>query len=128
MTHGEYQQLVEYLGPQFEAIDRRFEAVGQRFEAVAQRFDAIDRRFEGLERRVEEGFREVLGHLGEIYRRLERLEQEYHAIVQGLRRIEVLLADERGRREILEQGLADLKRQVAALQARIEEIEQRPSG
>ena len=29
---------------------------------------------------VDEKFREVLGHLDEIYRRLERLEQEYHMI------------------------------------------------
>jgi chaperonin cofactor prefoldin len=38
-----------------------------------------------------------------------------------------MLADERGRREMLEQGLADLKRQMAALQTRIEEIEHRLS-
>jgi predicted nucleic acid-binding Zn-ribbon protein len=114
MTQSEYQQLVAFLGRQFEAVD--------------QRFEAIDRRFEALEHRVERGFGEVLGHLEAIYARLERLEQEYHAIVQGLRRIEALLADERGRRELLEQGLADLKRHVEALQARIQEIEHRLSG
>jgi chromosome segregation ATPase len=107
MTQSEYEQLVAFLGRHFEAIDQRFEA---------------------LEHRVERGFGEMLGHLEAIYGRLERLEQEYHAIVQALRRIETLLADERGRREILERGLADLKRQVAALQARIEEIEHRLSG
>ena len=53
MTQSEYQRLVEYLGHQFEAIDQRFEA---------------------LERRVDGGFREVLGHRDELYRRLERLE------------------------------------------------------
>jgi chromosome segregation ATPase len=42
-----------------------------------------------------------------------------------LRRIEVRLADERGRREILERDLAELKQQVATLQSRIEEIELR---
>ena len=61
----------------------------------------------------------------EIYRRLERLEQEYYAVVQALRRIEGLLTDEIGRREILERGLEELKHQVAALQARIGELEQR---
>jgi hypothetical protein len=35
------------------------------------------------------------------------------------------LAGERGRREILERDLAELKRHVAALQSRIEDIEQR---
>ena len=104
MTNTEYQQLVEFLGRQFGVIDRRFDAVEQRFD---------------------ERFREVLGHFDEIYRRLERLEQEYHAIVQALRRIEGLLAGEAGLREVLERSIAELKHQVAALQARIEEIEQR---
>ena len=35
------------------------------------------------------------------------------------------LAGESGRREILERDLAELKQHVAALQSRIEEIEQR---
>jgi len=69
----------------------------------------------------------MLGHFDEIYRRLDRLEQEYQAITQGLRRIEAGLADELGRRAILERDLAELKRQVAALQTRIEDIEQRLS-
>lgn len=43
----------------------------------------------------------------------------------GLRRIERLLTDEKARREDLERGLEYLKGQVAALQARIEELEQR---
>ncbi len=54
-----------------------------------------------------------------------RLEQEYQAITQALRRIEAGLADERGRREILERDLAELKQRLAALQTRIEDIEQR---
>ena len=55
----------------------------------------------------------------------ERLGQEYHAIVEGLRRIEALLADERARREMLERGLAEIKERVALLQARIDEVERR---
>jgi hypothetical protein len=30
----------------------------------------------------------MLGHFNEVYRRFERLEQEYQAITQALRRIE----------------------------------------
>jgi len=97
MSPTEYQQLVEFLGGQFAEVDRRFTELRQ----------------------------EILGHFDEVYRRLERLEQEYHAITQALRRIEAGLADERGRREILERDLAELKRHVAGLQSRIEEIEQR---
>jgi hypothetical protein len=53
------------------------------------------------------------------------LEQEYHAIVEGLRRIETILTEERGRREVLERGLAELKERVALLQVRIDELERR---
>jgi chromosome segregation ATPase len=111
MTSTEYQQLVEFLGRQFTEIDRRFGEVNHRF-------DQVDLRFTELRQ-------EMLGHFDAIYHRFERLEQEYHAITQALRRIEAGLADERGRREILERALEELKQHVAALQSRIEEIEQR---
>jgi chromosome segregation ATPase len=104
MTSVEYQQLVDFLGRQFNEIDRRFDEVDLRFTELRQ---------------------EMLGHFDAIYHRFERLEQEYHAITQALRRIETGLADERGRREILERAHAELKQHMAALQSRIEEIEQR---
>ncbi|MBI2160137.1 MAG: DUF4686 domain-containing protein [Candidatus Rokubacteria bacterium] len=63
-----------------------------------------------------------------VYRRLERLEQEYYAIVEVLRRIESLLADEQVKREILERRVNELKHQVAALQDRVQELEQRLRG
>ncbi len=104
MTASEYQQLVEFLGRQFTAIDQRFDS---------------------LQQHIDERFREVFGHFDEIYRRLESLEQEYQAIIQGLRRIEALLVDEVGRREVLERSLEELKRNATLLQARIEELERR---
>jgi chromosome segregation ATPase len=104
MTGSEYQRLVEFLGRQFTAIDQRFDS---------------------LQQHIDDRFREVFGHLDAIYRRLEALELEYQAIVQSLRRIEGLLADEMGRREALERGVDELKRNVAFLQARIEELERR---
>ncbi len=75
-------------------------------------------RFDGLRA-------EILGHFDEIYRRLERLEQEYQAITQTLRRIEARLVDERTRREMLERDLAALRDNIAVLTARIADIEQR---
>ena len=121
MSPTEYQQLVEFLGHQFAQVDRRFTEVDRRFTEVDRRLTEMDQRFTGR-------FDEINGHFDEIYRRLERLEQEYQAITQALRRIEAGMADERGRREILERDLAELKRHVAVLQARIEEIEQRLGG
>ena len=74
MTNGEYQQLVQFLGRQFAVI--------------ADRFSAVDRRFDALDERGVTRFREVFGHFDEVYRRLERLDQEYYAITHTLRRIE----------------------------------------
>ena len=114
MSSTEYRQLVEFLGRQFAEVDRRFtETNGRLAETNGQ---------------IAELRREMLEHFDELYRRLERLEQEYHAITQSLRRIEAALTDERGRREILERDLGELKRQLAVLQSRIEDIEQRLGG
>jgi predicted nucleic acid-binding Zn-ribbon protein len=125
MSSPEYAELVRFLGQRFENIDRQFETIDRRFESFDRRFESIDRRFDAVDRRFDELREELLGHFDEIYRRLERLEQEYQAITQALRRIEGRLVDERGRREILERDLATLRENVAVLTARIEDIEQR---
>src|SRR3990172_1273162 len=104
MTSAGYEQLVEFLERQFTGIDRRCDEVNGQITELRH---------------------DMLGHFDEIYRRRERLEQEYHTITQALRRVEAGLADGRGRREALERDLAALKRHAAALQSGIEEIEQR---
>jgi chaperonin cofactor prefoldin len=48
MSPSEYEQLVQFLGPRFETIDRRF--------------DAIDRRFDAMDHRFDEFRAEILGH------------------------------------------------------------------
>ena len=112
---------------QFTKIDEHFRQIGRQFEEVARRFDSMDRRIDGVEHQITELRSEMLGHFAEVYRRLDRLEQEYFAITQALRRIEARLADEGTRREILERDLAELKQHVAALQLRIEDLEHRLS-
>jgi chromosome segregation ATPase len=126
VTPTEYQQLVEFLGRQFTEVDRRFTELDGRFTEIDRRFSEVRDDVTGLRDDLAELRREMLGHFDEIYRRLDRLEQEHQAITQALRRIEAGLGDERRRREIVERDLAELKRHVATLQARIEEIEQRP--
>lgn len=118
MSSPEYAELVRFLGQRFETIDQRFEVIDRRFDAMDRRFDALEGKFDAFRA-------EVLGHFDEIYRRLERLEQEYQAITQTLRRIEGRLVDERTRREILERDLATLRENIAVLTARIADIEQR---
>ena len=128
MSPSEYQDLVEFLGRQFTAIDGQFAAIGGQFAAVDGRFAAMERRFDRLETGLRDFRRETLGHFDEIYRRLERFEQEYYAVLQALRRMEAAMADDRGRREIVERDLAELKHRVAALEARIESLQQRLGG
>jgi chromosome segregation ATPase len=125
MSPSEYEQLVEILDRRFEQIDRRFDDIDRRFDGVALRFDRVDQRINEVVESVADLRRDMLGHLDAIYGRLERLEQEYHAIAQALRRVELALVDEQGRREILQRDLANLKQQVTGLQSRIEEIEER---
>src|SRR5262245_22377200 len=120
MASPEYAELVRFLGQRFSAIDQRFDAMDQRFDAMDQRFEAMDHRFDELRA-------ELLGHFDEIYRRLERLEQEYQAITQALRRIEGRLVDERTRREVLERDLATLRENIAVLNARIARSEEHTS-
>ena len=126
MTDSEYHRLVEFLGTQFTEIDRRFTEIDRRFAEVGSRFDEMDRRWT-LER-SEEQFREILGHFDELYRRLERLEAEYFAIVQTLRRIETLAGSERAQREAIGQSVEQLRRQIADLQARLDAVEARLQG
>ena len=146
MSPSEYQELTAFLAQRFDAIDQRFDAIAQRFEAIDRRFEAIDRRFEAVDRRFEAVDRrfdavdqrfealegqitalreEILGHFDKLYLRIERLEQEYLAIAQALRRIEAGQADVRTRRERLERDLATLRENVAVLRARIDEVERR---
>jgi predicted nucleic acid-binding Zn-ribbon protein len=129
VTSTEYQQLIEFLGRQFAAIDRRFDDMGGQLGGQIANLHGQVTDLHGeladMGDRLAELRHDVLGHFDEVYRRLERLEQEYHAITQALRRIEAGLADEHAQREILERDLSELKQRVAALQTRIEEIEQR---
>jgi len=118
MSPSEYQQLVAFLGERFDAIDRRF-------DSTDRRLDSVDRRFDSIEQQVRELRAEMLGRFDELYRRLERLEQEYLNTTSALRRIEALLVDESARRELVERDLARLKENVAVLRARIDEIERR---
>ncbi len=139
MTDSEYQQLVEFLGARFAEIDRRFTdidhrftdiggrftEIGDRFTEIGDRFTETDRRLDRLAVRQEEQFREILAHFDELYRRLERLESEYFAIVQTLRRIETLIGSERAQREVLGQSVDQLRRQIADLQVRLDAVEAR---
>ena len=74
MTSAEYEQLVELLTRQAAGTTRQFTGVDRRFNEIALGVTTLRQ--------------EVLGHFDDVYRQFERLEQEYQAITQALRRIE----------------------------------------
>jgi len=74
MASAEYQQLVELVTRQATGMTRQFADVDRRFNEIALGVTTLRQ--------------EVLGHFDDFYRRFERLEQEYQAITQALRRIE----------------------------------------
>lgn len=89
------------------------------------------------QRIIDEMRREFNGQLDAIYKRFDRLEVEYQAIVSGLRRLEERLDRvEAGLREVVEaqqklalkSDLETLKGRVDSLQAQIRAIEARLAG
>jgi predicted nucleic acid-binding Zn-ribbon protein len=46
MTRSEYQDLVEFLGRKFDAIDRRFEAIEGRLASLEDRMTRVEVSFE----------------------------------------------------------------------------------
>ena len=91
MTKSEFQQLVEFLGITFDAIDRRFEAIDGRLgrvevlgedtcrrvellaeglgafhEQVDRRFDAVGREFGAVRAEMAEGFRNLTGWIDRL--------------------------------------------------------------
>lgn len=135
----------------FEKIDERFNKVDERFEGIDAKFDKIDARFQEADKKTDakflafyhnliepnfkkidaklsehdEKFKDVLGHFDAMWKRLETLEQEYHAIVNGLRRIEESLDTSAMKRVALEIEVKNLKEQVSKLQSKIETLEHR---
>ncbi len=72
---------------------------------------------------------EFAGHLDAIYKRFDRLEIEYHAIVAGLKRIEERLDRvESADKLALKSELLELKARVEGLQAQVQALEERLSA
>jgi len=91
MTRSEYQELVEFLGVKFDAIDRRFDALEGQMDRLEVRMDAIEGRMDGLEGRltrvevsVEEN-RHLIQLVAESVKALgERMDREFVAVRQEM--------------------------------------------
>ena len=68
---------------------------------------------------------DILGHFDSLYKRLDRLEDEYYSIIQGIKRIEETLLSGAGEQEILEKRIQEMKEQIKNLQERLSEIERK---
>ena len=122
MSPSEYQELVEFLTGQFAQADRRYHDLTLE---LSRRLTAVDERIASFRAEMDERFREVSGHFDEIYRRLERLEQEYHVISEQLRRLETTLTGDTAGRASLERELAHLRERVNVIQVRLDDIDRR---
>ena len=69
--------------------------------------------------------RETNGHFDAIYKRLDRLESEYHALTAAVQRLEERMAavEQKLDRMALRSELLELKAQVATLEERIAQLE-----
>ena len=113
MSPSQYHDLPSFLSECFDAVDRRADAIDRRFDAIGHRLETVDRRLAALDDRlplwVDASARprvEMFDHFDGVDRRLDRLDEEYSAIMQALQRLEILLARVAGGREVPAHSLA----------------------
>jgi chromosome segregation ATPase len=88
MTRSEYQELVEFLGKKFDAIDRRFEAIDRRFDAIDRRFDALEGRVTRVEVTQEQDrdlIQAVAEGVASLSERLDRFQEEVSSEFRAIR-------------------------------------------
>jgi len=71
----------------------------------------------------DEKFIYIIGHFDDLYKHLEKLEEEYQMITFGMKRIEDRLQGSQFPREDIESKLKELKVQFSHMQSRLEAIE-----
>lgn len=85
---------------------------------------ALETRIDTVETKLDIFRNETLGHFAALYRRLDRLETEYHSISAALIRVEEKLSEERSNREELQREVESLKTRLAQLEKKLAELEQ----
>ena len=82
---------------------------------------------ESLRAQIGELQRDIDGHFDALYHRLDRLETEYHMLVEGLRRVEQAIGEGEKERTALRAEVAELRAGVAALAERVKDLEAKVS-
>ena len=80
MTSNEYQQLIEFLGVKFSAIDRRFEAIDHRFDAIETRLTRVEVLFEDQGHRIELLAEGLASFRAEVARRFDQVDLRFAEI------------------------------------------------
>jgi predicted nucleic acid-binding Zn-ribbon protein len=94
MTRSEYQDLAEFLGEKFDAIDRRFDAIDCRLDAIDRRLDAMDQRFDALDRR------------------LDAMDQRFDALEGRLEKVEVTVEENRHLIQLVAENVTGLRKKM----------------
>ena len=79
MTKSEYQELVEFIAPRFDRMDKRFDVMDSRFDAADERSDGFEqrlRRVEILAEDTRDQVRIVAGGVTTVDRKLEEFRSE----------------------------------------------------
>ena len=111
MTRSEYQDLVEFIGPKFDRIERRFEAIDLRFDAVEERLTGVEERLTGVEAR-----------LTGIDARLTRVEV---TVEENRHLIQVVAESVTSLREEMARGFSAQAKRIDGLDARVDRWEGR---
>ena len=110
MTKSEYQELVEFIAPRFDDMNKRFDAIDDRFVLMDKRFDAIDERFVLVDKRfdaIDERFVLVDKRFDAIDERFVLVDKRFDAIDERLRRGEILGEENRHQIRILAEAVSD---------------------
>lgn len=109
MTRSEYQELVEFLGKKFDAMDRRFDAIEGRLDAVEARQGSVEKRLTRVEVSVEQNRHHI-----------QLLAEAITALDQKLDRFrEEVAAEFRSVRDEMAAGFGAQGERIEALEARM---------
>ena len=103
--------------------DETNELLARLLREVVDTRETLRERIDTVEIKIETFRSEMLGHVDELYRRIDRLETEYQSIRAALGRIEQSIAEDTVRRDALRRQLGELRERVADLELRLTHLE-----
>ncbi len=119
--------ILQELGEMRHGLDRVASEIVETRQGLTREIlesrQALDARIDAVEQKLDSFRDETHTNFDEVYRRLERLESEYHAISAALIRVEKMISEERSDREELKREVEELKSRLAALEKKLADLE-----